>query len=83
MLLLDEVTVDLDVLVRRDLLLYLQMETEQRGAAIVYATHIFDGTFGVQKIQQDPRRSKSIYGCNVYTYIHTSYDCTLEIIICA
>ena len=45
-LLLDEVTVDLDVLGRADLLAFLKAETEQRGATIVYATHIFDGLDG-------------------------------------
>ena len=42
-LLLDEVTTALDVIVRQDLLMYLAKETEERGATIVYATHIFDG----------------------------------------
>ncbi|TDL29197.1 P-loop containing nucleoside triphosphate hydrolase protein [Rickenella mellea] len=42
-LLLDEVTVDLDVLVRSDLLAFLKEESDTRGATIVYATHIFDG----------------------------------------
>jgi CCR4-NOT complex subunit CAF16 len=42
-LLLDEVTVDLDVLVRRDLLNFLKTESETRGVTIIYATHIFDG----------------------------------------
>ncbi|KAK9371331.1 P-loop containing nucleoside triphosphate hydrolase protein [Lipomyces kononenkoae] len=42
-LLLDEVTVDLDVLVRARLLEFLQRETATRDCAIVYATHIFDG----------------------------------------
>ncbi|KAK9474010.1 P-loop containing nucleoside triphosphate hydrolase protein [Dipodascopsis tothii] len=42
-LLLDEVTVDLDVLVRARLLDFLRRETEARDCAIVYATHIFDG----------------------------------------
>merc|ERR1711966_336471 len=42
-LLLDEVTVDLDVVARADLLEYLKEETESRGATILYATHIFDG----------------------------------------
>jgi CCR4-NOT complex subunit CAF16 len=42
-LLLDEVTVDLDVQVRADLLAFLSRETETRGATIIYATHIFDG----------------------------------------
>ncbi|KAF9009091.1 P-loop containing nucleoside triphosphate hydrolase protein [Cyathus striatus] len=42
-LLLDEVTVDLDVLVRDDLLNFLKADSEERGATILYATHIFDG----------------------------------------
>ncbi|KAF9055252.1 P-loop containing nucleoside triphosphate hydrolase protein [Hymenopellis radicata] len=42
-LLLDEVTVDLDVLVRDDLLKFLKHDSETRGATIIYATHIFDG----------------------------------------
>ncbi|TPX55557.1 hypothetical protein PhCBS80983_g05227 [Powellomyces hirtus] len=46
LLLLDEVTVDLDVLVRADLLKFLRNETETRGATILYATHIFDGLGG-------------------------------------
>ncbi|KAF7817993.1 ABC transporter I family member 20 [Senna tora] len=42
-LLLDEITVDLDVLARADLLKFLSKECEERGATIIYATHIFDG----------------------------------------
>lgn len=42
-LLLDEVTVSLDVVVRQDLLRWLKRESETRGATILYATHIFDG----------------------------------------
>ncbi|KAG6546075.1 hypothetical protein Mapa_012481 [Marchantia paleacea] len=42
-LLLDEITVDLDVVARLDLLSFFKEECEQRGACIVYATHIFDG----------------------------------------
>lgn len=42
-LLLDEVTVSLDVVVRQDLLRFLKVESETRGATILYATHIFDG----------------------------------------
>lgn len=42
-LLLDEITVDLDVVARMDLLDFFKDECEQRGATIVYATHIFDG----------------------------------------
>lgn len=42
-LLLDEVTTCLDVIVRQDLLWWLAKETETRGATVLYATHIFDG----------------------------------------
>ena len=42
-LLLDEITVDMDVLGRLDLLEFFRRECEERGATIVYATHIFDG----------------------------------------
>ena len=42
-LLLDEVTVSLDVVVRQDLLLWLKKESETKGSTILYATHIFDG----------------------------------------
>merc|ERR1719261_2471019 len=43
LLLLDEVTTSLDVCVRQDLLRWLVRESDERGATIVYATHIFDG----------------------------------------
>jgi len=42
-LLCDEITVDLDILGRLDLLKFFKEECETRGATIVYATHIFDG----------------------------------------
>jgi CCR4-NOT complex subunit CAF16 len=42
-LLCDEITVDLDVCARLDLLDFLRRETEERGATVVYATHIIDG----------------------------------------
>lgn len=32
-----------DVVVRQDLLLWLRKESEERGATVIYATHIFDG----------------------------------------
>lgn len=41
--LLDEVTADLDVLARADLLELLREESEERGVTIVYATHVLDG----------------------------------------
>lgn len=43
LLLLDEVTVDLDVVVRQNLLNFLRQECLQRKCCVVYATHIFDG----------------------------------------
>lgn len=42
-LLLDEITTSLDVCVRQDLLQWLVKESDERGATIIYATHIFDG----------------------------------------
>jgi CCR4-NOT complex subunit CAF16 len=41
-LLLDEITTDLDLVARQDLLEFLRDESQQRGTTIVYATHIFD-----------------------------------------
>lgn len=43
LLLLDEVTVDLDVIARDNLLQFLKREVKQRDACVVYATHIYDG----------------------------------------
>ncbi|KAL8734482.1 MAG: hypothetical protein Q9166_001381 [cf. Caloplaca sp. 2 TL-2023] len=41
-LLLDEITVDLDLLSRSNFLAFLKRETENRPCTIVYATHILD-----------------------------------------
>lgn len=41
-LLLDEVTGDLDVVTRADLLAFLRRESERQGTTILHATHIFD-----------------------------------------
>lgn len=41
-LLLDEITVDLDLLSRSNFLAFLKKETESRPCTIVYATHILD-----------------------------------------
>lgn len=43
LLLLDEVTVDLDVIVRQNLLGFLKRECRERNCCVIYATHIFDG----------------------------------------
>ncbi|PSR83357.1 CCR4-Not complex subunit Caf16 [Coniella lustricola] len=45
-LLLDEITVDLDVLSRAEFLAWLKRETEGRECTIVYATHILDNLAG-------------------------------------
>lgn len=45
-LLLDEITVDLDVWSRTQFLEWLKRETESRDATIVYATHIMDNLAG-------------------------------------
>ena len=42
LLLLDEITTDLDLIARMDLLAFLRRESE-RGSTILYATHILDG----------------------------------------
>merc|ERR1712232_1001820 len=39
---LDEITTDLDLYAREGLLGFLRRETEQKGATVLYATHIFD-----------------------------------------
>jgi len=39
---LDEITTDCDLYAREALLNFLRAETEERGATILYATHIFD-----------------------------------------
>ncbi len=41
--LLDEVTAELDVLARADLLAFLREESVARGLTVVYASHVFDG----------------------------------------
>lgn len=41
-LLLDEITVDLDLLSRANFLNFLRKETEERSCTVVYATHILD-----------------------------------------
>ena len=45
-LLLDEITVDLDLLSRSEFLGWLKKETEIRACTIVYATHILDNLAG-------------------------------------
>lgn len=42
LLLIDEYTNELDIVVRYKFFKYLQKEVQERGASIIYATHIFD-----------------------------------------
>lgn len=44
--LLDEATTDLDIVARRNLLLFLRHDSAMREATVVYCTHIFDGLEG-------------------------------------
>jgi CCR4-NOT complex subunit CAF16 len=43
LVLLDEVTADLDVLARADLLRLLREDSQQRGLTVIYASHVLDG----------------------------------------
>jgi CCR4-NOT complex subunit CAF16 len=43
LILLDEITTDLDVITRQDFLQFLKRDSEERGITILYATHIFGG----------------------------------------
>jgi CCR4-NOT complex subunit CAF16 len=42
-ILLDEVTAELDVLARADLLRFLRRESAERGVTVVYASHVLEG----------------------------------------
>ena len=44
--LLDEATTDLDIVARRNLLLFLRHDSAVRHATVIYCTHIFDGLEG-------------------------------------
>lgn len=43
LLLMDEVTTDLDLIARQALLVFLREESEVHGVTVIYSTHIFDG----------------------------------------
>lgn len=43
LLLLDEITTELDVITRQDFLTYMKVVSETEGVTVIYATHIFDG----------------------------------------
>ena len=58
LVLLDEVTAELDVLARADLLRFLRDESEARGVTVVYASHVLDGLaeFATDLLFLSPRR---------------------------
>ena len=66
MLLLDEITVDLDVLGRADLLRFLRQETESRNATVVYVracSHLHSPGFcNVLPEQGAGRRARICWG---------------------
>jgi len=43
-IILDEITTDVDILCRDALMTFLRKESEERGATVIYCTHIFEGT---------------------------------------
>lgn len=61
LVLLDEVTAELDVVARADLLAFLREETEQRGLTVVYASHVLDGLaeFGTEVLFLSPGRLRA------------------------
>jgi CCR4-NOT complex subunit CAF16 len=60
LILLDEVTAELDVLARADLLRFLRQESEARGVTIVYASHVLEGlqAFGTHLAFLSPGRMR-------------------------
>jgi CCR4-NOT complex subunit CAF16 len=58
LILLDEVTAELDVLARAELLAYLRDESEARGVTVMYASHVLEGlaTWGTHLVFLSPGR---------------------------
>lgn len=78
-LLLDEITVDLDVLARADLLTFLRKECEERGATIIYATHIFDGLENWPTNIVRPCSISDLFLCQRFSFIlHHSVNALLS-----
>lgn len=83
-LLLDEITVDLDVLARADLMAFLRSECEERRATIIYATHIFDGLeswpthiVSLQTWQVKSASILSIPSASILRFVHLRDQCLL------
>ncbi|MEO5767003.1 MAG: ATP-binding cassette domain-containing protein [Polyangia bacterium] len=62
LILLDEVTAELDVLARADLLRFLRAESERDGVTIVYASHVLEGLqqFGTDLLFLSPGRLRCL-----------------------
>ena len=58
LILLDEVTAELDVLARAELLRFLRAESQERGVTVVYASHVLEGLqqFGTDLVFLSPGR---------------------------
>jgi CCR4-NOT complex subunit CAF16 len=65
LLLLDEVTADLDVLARADLLRHLREDSEGRGLTVIYASHVLDGLgpFATHLLFLSPGRVRCFARC--------------------
>lgn len=78
-MLIDEMTVDLDLLARKEFLNFLTQESEKNGATIIYATHILDGMDGWanhlcfmdkgQIIRQLPNTDVAVAGVPIYNIV--------------
>ena len=77
--LLDEITVNLDLLVKDKFMNYLKIETSRRNCCIVYVTHIFDGLeeWGTKLIYMKNSNDISITNVNtipsIYKFLLTSF----------
>tara|TARA_Y100000361_G_scaffold56790_1_gene49613 strand:+ start:5267 stop:6082 length:816 start_codon:yes stop_codon:yes gene_type:complete len=77
--LLDEITVNLDLLVKDRFMNYLKRETARRNCCIVYVTHIFDGLeeWGTKLIYMKNSNDISITNVNtipsIYKFLLTSF----------
>jgi CCR4-NOT complex subunit CAF16 len=62
LILLDEVTAELDVLARADLLRFLRGESEEGGVTVVYASHVLEGlqAFGTDLLFLSPGRVRCL-----------------------
>lgn len=62
LVLLDEVTAELDVLARADLLRFLRAESEREGVTVIYASHVLEGlpAFGTHLAFLSPGRLRCL-----------------------